>query len=91
MDFKSLNSLGTDAPMMTKPFVYWNGAKWEIVRDYAASPISVGDTKIYDLSGKLIFAGRIEEFVPQIEGMYYLQIVRSNGELFQQILCRLGN
>ena len=91
MDFKALDFLSSDDFMMSKPFVYWNGAKWEIVRDYAASPISAGDTKIYDVSGNLIFSGRIEEFVPQIEGMYYLQIVRSNGELFQQILCRLGN
>jgi len=90
MDFKALDFLGTDAPMMARPFVYWNGAKWEIARDYAASPISAGDTKIYDLSGKLIFSGRIEDFVPQSEGVNYLQIVRSNGELFQQILVRLG-
>ena len=90
MDFKALDFLGTDAPMMARPFVYWNGAKWEIARDYAASPISAGDTKIYDLSGKLIFAGRIEDFVPQSEGVNYLQIVRSNGEIFRQILVRLG-
>ena len=88
MDFKALDFLGTDAPMMARPFVYWNGAKWEIARDYAASPISAGDTKIYDVSGKLIFAGRIEDFVPQSEGVNYLQIVRSNGEIFQQILVR---
>jgi exonuclease III len=90
MDFKALDFLGTDAPMMARPFVYWNGAKWEIARDYAASPISAGDTKIYDVSGKLIFAGRIEDFVPQSEGVNYLQIVRSNGEIFRQILVRLG-
>jgi endonuclease/exonuclease/phosphatase family metal-dependent hydrolase len=88
MDFKALDFLGTDAPMMARPFVYWNGAKWEIARDYTASPISAGDTKIYDVSGKLIFAGRIEDFVPQSEGVNYLQIVRSNGEIFQQILVR---
>ena len=88
MDFKSLNSLGNDAPMMTRPFVYWSGAKWEIARDYTASPISAGDTKIYDVSGKLIFSGRIEDFVPQSEGVNYLQIVRSNGELFSQVLVR---
>jgi len=90
MDFKALDFLGTDAPMMARPFVYWNGAKWEIARDYAASPISAGDTNIYDVSGKLIFAGRIEDFVPQSEGVNYLQIVRSNGEIFRQILVRLG-
>jgi endonuclease/exonuclease/phosphatase family metal-dependent hydrolase len=90
MDFKALDFLGNDAPMMAKPFVYWNGAKWEIARDYSASPISAGDTKIYDLSSKLIFSGRIEDFVPQSEGVNYLQIVRSNGEIFQQILVRLG-
>ena len=90
MDFKALDFLGTDAPMMARPFVYWNGAKWEIARDYTASPISAGDTKIYDVSGKLIFAGRIEDFVPQSEGVNYLQIVRSNGEIFRQILVRLG-
>jgi hypothetical protein len=88
MDFKSLNSLGNDAPMMTRPFVYWSGAKWEIARDYTASPIFAGDTKIYDVSGKLIFAGRIEDFVPQSVGVNYLQIVRSNGELFSQVLVR---
>jgi hypothetical protein len=88
MDFKALNFLGTDAQMMARPFVYWNGAKWEIARDYTASPLSEGDTKIYDLSGKLIFSGRIEDFVPQSEGVNYLQIVRSNGEIFQQILVR---
>jgi hypothetical protein len=88
MDFKALDFLGTDAPMMARPFVYWNGAKWEIARDYAASPLSAGDTKIYDVSGKLIFSGRIEDFVPQSEGVNYLQIVRSNGDLFSQVLVR---
>jgi endonuclease/exonuclease/phosphatase family metal-dependent hydrolase len=88
MDFKALDFLGNDAPVMARPFVYWNGAKWEIARDYTASPLSEGDTKIYDVSGKLIFSGRIEDFVPQSEGVNYLQIVRSNGEIFQQILVR---
>lgn len=90
MNFKTLDFLGTDLPMIAKPYVYWNGLRWEIARDYAASPISAGDTKIYDLSGKFIFSGRIEDFVPQSEGVNYLQIVRSNGEIFQQILCLVG-
>jgi hypothetical protein len=88
MDFKALDFLGTDAPMIAIPFVYWNGLRWEIARDYTGSPISACDSKIYDLSGKLIFSGRIEDFIPQSEGVNYLQIVRSNGEIFQQILVR---
>jgi hypothetical protein len=88
LDFKAANYLGTELQFMPKPFVYWNGLKWEIARDYSAYPISAGDTKIYDVSGKLIFSGLIEDFIPQSGGMNYLQVVRSNGELFQQILVR---
>jgi hypothetical protein len=90
MDFKVINFLGTENLSMAKPFVYWNGLRWEIDRDYTASPISACDSKIYDVSGTLIFSGRIEDFIPQSEGVNYLQIVRSNGEIFQQILCLVG-
>ena len=90
MDFKVINFLGTENLSIAKPIVYWNGLRWEIARDYTASPISACDSKIYDVSGKLIFSGRIEDFIPQSEGVNYLQIVRSNGEIFQQILCLVG-
>jgi endonuclease/exonuclease/phosphatase family metal-dependent hydrolase len=88
MDFKAINILGTESLSMARPFVFWNGAKWEIARDYPSAPLSKEETKIYDLSGKQVFSGSIGDFIPQSEGIYYLQIVRSNSEIFQQILVR---
>lgn len=88
MDFKAINILGTESLSMARPFVYWNGARWEIARDYPSAPLSKEETNIYDLSGKQVFSGSIGDFIPQSEGIYYLQIVRSNGEIFQQILVR---
>jgi endonuclease/exonuclease/phosphatase family metal-dependent hydrolase len=88
MDFKAINILGTESLSMARPFVYWNGAKWEIARDYPSAPLSKEESKIYDLSGKQIFSGSIGDFIAQSEGIYYLQIVRSNSEIFQQILVR---
>ena len=88
MDFKALDFLGSDDFMMSKPFVYWNGIAWEIAKDYVSAPLNVEDAKIFNVSGKLIFSGRIKDFVPQSEGVNYLQIARSNGEIFQQVLVR---
>jgi len=53
-----------------------------------SAPLNVEDAKIFNVSGKLIFLGRIKDFVPQSEGVNYLQIARPNGEIFQQVLVR---
>lgn len=87
MDFKAIHFLGSENLPMAKPFVYWNGLGWEIAKDYRDNSIEEGDARIYDLSGKQIFSGFFKDFIPQKQGICYLQIMRRNGELFSQVLA----
>lgn len=87
MDFKAIHFLGSENLPMAKPFVYWNGLGWEIAKDYRDNSIEEGDARIYDLSGKQIFSGFFKDFIPQKQGICYLQIMRRNGEIFSQVLA----
>lgn len=87
MDFKAIHFLGSENLPMAKPFVYWNGLGWEIAKDYRDNSIEEGDARIYDLTGKQIFSGFFKDFIPQKQGICYLQIMRRNGELFSQVLA----
>lgn len=87
MDFKAIHFLGSENLPMAKPFVYWNGLGWEIAKDYRDNSIEEGDARIYDLSGKQIFSGVFKDFIPQKQGICYLQIMRRNGEIFSQVLA----
>lgn len=87
MDFKAIHFLGSENLPMAKPFVYWNGLGWEIAKDYRDNSIEEGEARIYDLSGKQIFSGFFKDFIPQKQGICYLQIMRRNGELFSQVLA----
>jgi endonuclease/exonuclease/phosphatase family metal-dependent hydrolase len=87
MDFKAIHFLGSENLTMAKPFVYWNGLGWEIAKDDRDNSIEDGYAKVYDLSGKQIFSGFIKDFIPQKQGICYLQIMRRNGELFSQVLA----
>lgn len=87
MDFKAIHFLGSENLPMAKPFVYWNGLGWEIAKDYRNNSIEEGEARIYDLSGKQIFSGFFKDFIPQKQGICYLQIMRRNGEIFSQVLA----